>query len=230
MTGDELFESGTFDILFNKSATELGRYTKREYPQGTMIYDATQATSKIMFVRRGWIVTSKILPGGTRIVTDFIVNGDMLSTRAAELAQESIHALTDVVCYEFSDLHGGRELSAKLCNLVLLEMIRRQARMAERLANIGRRDGLERISHLLLELAIRARHAAKLNLDGFACPLRQADIGDATGLSTVHVNRVLKDMRLNGLLWFRNGVVEFPDRERLIDLVNFDAHYLYSRQ
>jgi CRP-like cAMP-binding protein len=55
--------------------------------------------------------------------------------------------------------------------------------------------------------------------------LTQADIGDAVGLSTVHINRVLRDLREAGLLSFRNGVVAFLDRQRLMELVDFDESY-----
>lgn len=228
MSMDGMFQNDTLSRLLESPSSGMNNYVRKEYAHGSIIFDGETNASKIMFLRQGWVVTAKYLSSGTRIVTDFMLSGDMLSTRAAELAQETVQALTDVVCYEFSDLRDSATsgFNAKLSNAVFLEMIRRQARMAERLANIGRRDGLERIGHLLLELAYRARHMPKPNLDGYSCPLRQADIGDAVGLSTVHVNRVLKDMRLSGLLWVRNGVVEFPDRDRLSDLVGFDAGYL----
>jgi CRP-like cAMP-binding protein len=225
------------DLLSGKLSVGLGNTEPKQelpgasrviYPEGATIFEPGGNTSRILLVTSGWAVSSKFLPSGTRIVTDFALRGDMISTTAAELAHETVQALTPVECYGFSDGFSdhGPEMSPRLSRIVILEMMKRQARMAERLTNIGRRDALERTGHLLLELGFRAEQSTKTNFDGFVCPLRQSDIGDAVGLSTVHINRVLKDMRLKGLLGFRNGIVEFLDRPRLVELVDFDAAYL----
>lgn len=201
--------------------------SSRRFAERTVIFEPDDEGIRSLYIASGWAMTYKVLPGGTRVVTDFLLRGDVISKTAAQLAQETISALTDVDCIEWPDvLSDESELDVGLSRRLRLEMLKRQARMSERLANIGRRDGLERTGHLLLELAVRMRDFGKPKFDGFICPLRQADIGDAVGLSTVHVNRVLKDMRLKGLVWFRNGLVEFPDRQRLIELVGFEDDYL----
>lgn len=199
----------------------------RRFSERTVIFEPDDEGARAVYITSGWAMTYKVLPGGTRVVTDFLLSGDVISKTAAQLAQETIYALTDVSCCEWPDvLSDDAERVSGLSRRLRLEMLKRQARMSERLANIGRRDGLERTGHLLLELAVRSRDFAKPTFDGFICPLRQADIGDAVGLSTVHVNRVLKDMRMRGLVWFRNGLVEFPDRQRLIEMVGFEDDYL----
>jgi CRP-like cAMP-binding protein len=226
----DLIESGR---PVNLSAIESGLdrdgATTRNYSERTTIFEPADHNHRMFFIKSGWVMTYKFLPSGTRIVTDFLLRGDMMSTTVAKLSQETIQAVTEVTVSEFPDVLSDGDphaISSRHSRIVLMELLRRQARMSERLANIGGRDGLERTAHLLLELAFRARHIKKSNLDGFVCPLRQADIGDAVGLSTVHANRVLKDMRVNGLLWFRNGIVEFPDRQRLMDAVHYNPNYL----
>jgi CRP-like cAMP-binding protein len=208
--------------------TEMTGGIYRHYSAGDAIFEEDSDTSRMLFLVGGWAVCSKMLPNGTRIVVDFALRGDMLFRTSTEMAQESVQALSDVTVYElpdfsFSDV--GRT-SPKLYGIILKELMRRQARMGERLANIGRRDALERTGHLLLELATRVgAPISRPDFDGFECPLTQSDMGDAVGLSTVHINRVLKDMRLNGLLSFRNGIVEFFDRRRLVAIVDFDPSY-----
>lgn len=209
-------------------ANELARACLRHYPAGSTIFEPGDKDSSIHFVNTGWAICAKMLPNGTRIVTDFALRGDLISTTSSALAQETIQALSAVSLYVFPGrlLGRGPDLSPQFAKIIMMEMIKRLARLSERIANIGRRDGLERTAHLFLELAIRASEGARGDFDGFVCPLKQSDIGDAVGLSTVHVNRVLKDMRTNGLLSFRNGIVEFLDRKKLIDLVGFDPGYL----
>ena len=62
--------------------------------------------------------------------------------------------------------------------------------------------------------------------EGYDCPLTQYHLADALGLSAVHVNRVLRQLREAGLVTFREGRVTFDDRKRLIDLAEFDPAYL----
>jgi CRP-like cAMP-binding protein len=208
--------------------TEMTGGIYRKYSAGDAIFDADRDESRMLFLVGGWAVCSKMLPNGTRIVVDFALRGDMLFRTSTELAQETVQALSDVTVYELPDftLNDAGRTSPKLFSIILKEMMRRQARMGERLANIGRRDALERTGHLLLELATRVgAPISRPDFDGFECPLTQSDMGDAVGLSTVHINRVLKDMRLNGLCSFRNGIVEFFDRRRLTSIVDFDPSY-----
>ncbi|WP_306286341.1 helix-turn-helix domain-containing protein [Sphingomonas sp. Ant20] len=64
--------------------------------------------------------------------------------------------------------------------------------------------------------------------DSFVLPLTQVDIGEATGLTNVHVNRVLRTLRERGLLKFNNRRAVILDRNGLASLGNFDAQFLYA--
>ncbi|GEO86872.1 MULTISPECIES: Crp/Fnr family transcriptional regulator [Alphaproteobacteria] len=228
---DDLPKQTPADIQYSRASNELAGACLRHYAVGSTIFEPGDDDSSILFVNSGWAICAKILPNGTRIVTEFALRGDLISTKSSALAQETIQALSPVSLYEFPDrlLGQGSDLSPQLTKIIVSEMIKRLARLSERIANIGRRDALERTGHLLLELGIRASEGTKADFDGFVCPLKQSDIGDAVGLSTVHINRVLKDLRTNGLLSFRNGIVEFLDRRRLMELVDFNPGYLASR-
>ncbi|MGF0539395.1 Crp/Fnr family transcriptional regulator [Agrobacterium sp. ES01] len=212
---------------FNSGSKLTGAHL-RQYSPGTTIFDSESDVSRIFFIDSGWVVSSKTMFNGTRTVTDFSLHGDVLSSASAALSQETVQAISSVTCFEFTgQLSGQSGGSASQLPLIMsIEMMKRHARMVERLASIGRRDAFGRTGHLLLELAVRAGNLSRPDLDGFECPLKQSEIGDALGLSTVHVNRVLKEMRISGLLSFRNGIVEFLDRRRLIELVDFDPYYL----
>lgn len=225
---DDLPKNTQEGNIQHRRANELAGACLRNFPAGATVFEPGREDSSILFVNYGWTICAKHLPNGTRIVTEFALRGDLISTTSCALAQETVQAVSPVSLYEFPGrlLGRGLDLSPQFTKIIVTEMIKRQARMSERIANIGRRDALERTGHLLLELGIRASEIARPNFDGFVCPLKQSDIGDAVGLSTVHINRVLKDMRTNGLVSFRNGIVEFLDRKKLMDLVDFDPEYL----
>ncbi|EKF58637.1 Crp/FNR family transcriptional regulator [Agrobacterium albertimagni AOL15] len=203
------------------------RATLRQYPAGTTLFDSGSTMSRVLLIERGWIIASKMMSNGTRIVTDFFLHGDVLSSVSTAMSQEAVQTVGEVSCYEFPGQISG-EAGSQLPLILTVELMKRNARITERLASVGRRDAFGRTGHLLLELGIRARNTSRPDLDGFECPLKQSEIGDALGLSTVHVNRVLKEMRLGGLLSFRNGIVEFLNRRKLMDLVDFDPSYLSS--
>ena len=98
--------------------------------------------------------------------------------------------------------------------------------MVEHLVGLGRRDAIKRISHFLLELCTRLSLLGLGSTAGYDCPLTQYHLADALGLTSVHVNRVLRDLRQAELVSFRAGRVTFLDYEGLVDLAEFDPTYL----
>jgi CRP-like cAMP-binding protein len=201
--------------------------TRRRYAAGTIISGPDAKVGNASIVASGWAVCAKVLPNGTRTVIDFALKGDLVWSDLCDLTQETVTALTDAIVYELPmRALRGPGANETMLQAVMTRVTARYARVAERLAGIARHDALGRTGHLLLELDHRSGPPQRRQLNGFECPLTQADIGDTLGLSTVHVNRVLRDMRLQGLLSFRNGVVEFLDRERLVAITGFEQDYL----
>jgi CRP-like cAMP-binding protein len=225
--GDQFNNGSAGGLEHRKQEARLLRATLRQYPAGTTLFENPGARSRVLLIERGWIIASKMMSNGTRIVTDFFLHGDVLSSASTAISQEAVETVGEVTCYEFAEQINAQS-GSQLPLILTVELMKRNARITERLASVGRRDAFERTAHLLLELDMRARHSSRPDLDGFECPLRQSEIGDALGLSTVHVNRVLKEMRLGGLLSFRNGIVEFLNRRKLMELVDFDPSYLTS--
>lgn len=98
--------------------------------------------------------------------------------------------------------------------------------MVEHLVGIGRRDAEQLMAHFLLELGARLKLVGLGSPEGYACPLSQYLLADAMGLSSIHVNRVLRKLQEDGLVTFRNGQVEFHDLDGLVLLADFDKTYL----
>jgi CRP-like cAMP-binding protein len=91
------------------------------------------------------------------------------------------------------------------------------------LLNVSRRPALQRVAHLLCELLAR-REAIGIN--GSVIPLTQIDLADAAAISVVHINRIFQDLRKLGAVSRNSRAIEIVNRERLVELVSFDGHYL----
>lgn len=105
---------------------------------------------------------------------------------------------------------------------------RDEAMVVEHLVNIGRRSALERTAHLFMELAERL-HLIGLGTEAeFECPLSQFVLADALGLSAIHVNRVLRQLREDGLMTLHKGAVVIHDLEALRRISGFQGGYLVA--
>jgi CRP-like cAMP-binding protein len=98
----------------------------------------------------------------------------------------------------------------------------------EWLANIGRRPAYARIAHLLCEIWARLKAVGLAQDRQFELPITQTDIGDATGLSMIHVNRTLQQLRADGLITLHANVVTVNDWRLLKSAAEFDPSYLQT--
>jgi CRP-like cAMP-binding protein len=97
----------------------------------------------------------------------------------------------------------------------------------EWMLGIGRRSAKTRIAHLLCEVFTRLKAVGLVKDDAAFMPITQAEVGDSLGLSTVHVNRMLQELRADGLFTWDAGMFVVRDWERLKEAAEFDAAYLH---
>ena len=100
----------------------------------------------------------------------------------------------------------------------------------EWIMNLGRREAYERIAHLLCEFYVRLKAVGLTNGPAYEMPFTQAELADATGLSAVHVNRTLQELRGEGLITLRAGSLTVLDWERLKEAGEFDPAYLHLKK
>lgn len=178
----------------------------------------------------GWVCSYKLLRDGSRQIVDFQVPGDFLGLRSVlfRTADHNIEPVTKVEASEVleSDLLDAFETAPRLATAVLWAASRDEAMVVEHLVGIGRRNALERTAHFLLELSARLMLVGRGTKEGFACPLSQYLLADALGLSAVHINRVLRELREDGLLTFQRGQVTIHNFDKLVKLAEFDQAYL----
>ena len=97
---------------------------------------------------------------------------------------------------------------------------------SEWVVNVGRRDALARLAHLFCEMAIRCDRAGLGDRHAFPLPLTQNDLGDATGLTSVHVNRTLRELRTRAVVTMRAGAVTIHDWDQLVSIGDFDDAFM----
>lgn len=181
-------------------------------------------------LQRGWALAYKLLPDGGRQVIDFAVPGDFMGLRSVLLrtSDHAFAAVTDLVVAEVSakQMIDVFRHCPGLGAAVLWAASRDEAMMVEHLVGIGRRAALVRTAHLLLELRLRLLLVGSGSADGFDCPLNQYLLADALGLTPVHLNRVLRQLRERRLVTFREGRVTFHDVAGLEGLADYHGGYL----
>lgn len=193
--------------------------------RGEEITEEGQTGHKAYVVKDGWAQTYKIMPDGGRQIIGFPIPGDCVGLRSVLLwtSDHSFSALTDVVV---SAVPGPRVLQLfndfpRLGAAFLWAASRDEAMVVEHLVNIGRRNARERTAHFFMELAERLMLVGLATETEFKCPLNQYVIADALGLSAIHVNRVLRELRELNLLTVKSSKVTINDLPGLRKLAGY---------
>ncbi len=223
---------GAFVALSDEELSTLGRLQGRSksFAAGHDMLHQGQVDQHAYVLESGWACSYKLLPSGGRQIVDFQIPGDFLGLRSVlfRIADHNIEPVTRVKASEIlvSDLLAIFSKTPRLATAVLWAASRDEAMVVEHLVCIGRRNALERTAHYLLEFGARLKLVGLGTTAGYDCPLSQYMLADALGLSAVHVNRVLRQLREEGLLTFQNGRVTFDNFDGLVTLAEFDKAYL----
>lgn len=203
---------------------------RKSFAVGRDLVHQGQSQQAAYILAAGWVVSYKIQPDGSRQIVDFQIPGDFLGLRSV-LLHTSDHGIEPIMPIEAAEVLASDLLQAfaetpRLATAILWAVSRDEAMVVEHLVGLGRRDADARMAHFLLELGVRLSLVGMGSRAGYACPLTQYHLADALGLSAVHVNRVLRKLREDGMVTFRDGFVTFDNYERLVELADFDPAYL----
>jgi CRP-like cAMP-binding protein len=201
--------------------------------KGKQLTREGQTGHKAFVLQAGWACSYKILPDGGRQIISFPIAGDVVGLRSVLLrtADHSFSALTDAVVNSIEGAHIMKSVTEfpRLGAALLWAASRDEAMVVEHLVNIGRRNALERTAHFFMELAERLNLVGLATETEFKCPLSQFVLADALGLTAIHVNRTLRQLRERKLLTLRRGTVTIHDLGTLRKLAGFQGGYLNSR-
>lgn len=194
--------------------------------RGAVVIAENEKPRDLFIVRSGWLHSSVVLGNGSRQIMRFHFQGDMLGLPLLAFARapETVTAVTDAVLCPFSRerLAGLISDHPRLASMILAMTVADRVSLADRLASIGRTSARARVASLLCELFARLRLLGMVEDGKIQLPLTQEEIGDATGLTAVHVNRMMRSLVEDGVIE-RNGGghVRLLDEERLCADANY---------
>jgi CRP-like cAMP-binding protein len=178
------------------------------------------------FLLSGWACRFRILGDGRRMIMGFILPGDGIGVckRHHPLALASVVALTDcrTLAATPSFSHGA-DLSAhaNLRHALSVAHSLDEAWLLDQVMRLGRQTAFERMAHLLLELHWRLSQVKLADEGRFQMPLTQEVLADATGLSVVHVNRTIQQLRRERLIEWRNHTITILEPALLTEMAEF---------
>lgn len=203
----------------------------RLFEAGTDIIREGERPEHVNLFLAGWAYRYKQLEDGRRQIVAFFVPGDLCDLHVFVLREmdHAIGAITPVRLAQVPRemLIALMDRHPRVTRALWWETLVDAAIQREWTFNLGRRTALERLAHLLCELFIRLRATGLTDGNTCAFPITQIELADATGLTSVHVNRTLKEMRAAGLIILKGRQLTVPDLAALRKAALFNPNYLH---
>ena len=179
----------------------------------------------------GYAFRHKVTGSGARQILSICIPGDAvdLQNMFLDISDHGVQLLTqsrvaDIPRDALQDLVlANRRIGQAVIALTLIE----SSIFREWVVNVGRRDARARVAHVLCEFAVRLEQRDLTTDHGFELPLTQEQLADATGLTSVHVNRVLRSLENDGLIKRMRRQIHFDDWRALQDAGDFSRRYLH---
>lgn len=208
------------------------RMTRRNLKHGEDLVRVGDRPSVSALVIEGMLCRYHVIKGGARQIMSFHIEGDVpdLQSLFINWMDHNVGAIgpAAVALMPHEDLARALGQSPHLSAILWRETLIDAAIFRQWISNIGGRNALSATAHLLCELVVRAKSVNLLEPGGsYRLPLTQQDMGDALGLSLVHVNRTLKKLRELGLAHWEVGRLSVLDWDGLRKIGDFDQHYLH---
>lgn len=213
-----------------KCALELAAATVRRYNARDTIAKQGAPTDRIFICLDGFACRYKLLPDGRRQISEFMLPGDLCDIRTFSVPRmdHSIAALSSVDVAVLTAEAVNRLLQLPgLSRALARNSVLHQAILREWLTNVGKRTAFERIAHLLCETFERLQVVGLVRGDTCDLPVTQTELADVLALSSVHVNRMLMELRRSGLATFHSRQLVVHDLAALRRAAGFDSDYLY---
>lgn len=210
-------------------------YTLRIYEAPAYVLREGEPTKKhCSFVLSGFAFRQKLTVTGARQILSLHMAGDFLDLQHIFLhrADHSVQALSRL---ETADIDQQALQSLILDHPAVgramwVDALIEASIFREWVVNVGRRDARARVAHLLCEFAARLEASGIAEANGYSLPMTQEQLGDAVGLTSVHVNRTLKALAEDGLIHRDKRQLRFDDWARLRQVGDFSALYLHLDQ
>jgi CRP-like cAMP-binding protein len=183
----------------------------------------------------GFAIRHKIVGGGYRQICAIHMKGEMVDLQNSLLgtADHSVQMITpgQVAMIPREEINRIAFERPSVGRAMWLDTLVDASIFREWIANVGRRDARSRLAHVLCEFALRLKVAGLGEQTGYQLPMTQEQLGDVTGLTSVHVNRTLKALEADGLIErVSPRSITIGDWKKLADVGDFDSNYLHLRE
>jgi CRP-like cAMP-binding protein len=202
-------------------------------PRDTDIVRDGDHPTQCSLLMEGFVYRYKLLPDGKRQILAFHVPGEIFDTQSflldtmdhsvAALTAAKIGIITHVTMREIT------EKFPRITRALWKETLVEAAVFRQWLTSAGRRSAYQRLAHLACELYVRERAVNLGEKFAVPWPFTQVELGDALGLTPIHINRTLQQLRRAGLITLRAGSMRILDWDRLVEAGEFDPAYLQLR-
>ena len=207
-----------------------GAQARRVAPRRDLVSEG-DAPRHVFMILDGWAARTKMLADGRRQIVAILLPGDTCDAHNYVLREvdHSILALTRMRVAEVDrgELEAMLDNSTRLCRAFWWQELCSAAIQREWTLNLGQRSAFERIAHFLCETFVRLQALGLTQGNSCDFPIVQNDLADITGLTSVHVNRTLQELRRSGLIILTNRRLTIPDLDRLKDVALFTGNYLH---
>ncbi len=214
-------------LFANGDASDLKRYrlAERLLARGQRVFTQGEPADCVYLLLKGWLALERVLPDGQRQIVDFALPGSIVGHHQDEdgAAPHSADCLTDcwlVVFKRARFMEMLRDVPAASA-LYELGVLGDLERAHDALSNIARRSGAEKVAHLVVQLMDRMI-AAGAQDDPRRLPVTQNHLAAALGITNVYISRVVKSLRAEGLIAWRQNCLHVLDAEALRAVADLD--------
>ena len=210
-------------------------FTMKTLERNQFVVRERELATQSCLMLSGFSIRSKLVASGHRQIVAIHMKGEMvdLQNSMLKVADHSVQMLTSgkVAMIPREEITRVTLERPTLGHAMWIDTLVDASIFREWIANVGRRDARTRIAHLLCEFSLRLKSAGLGNETGYELPMTQEQLADATGLTSVHVNRTMKALQKEGLIERANPrLLSIRDWRELADAGDFDSDYLHMRQ
>ena len=220
-----------FDQAEREQLNALLAFPTQTFAPREVIIAEGDKVGNVHLVLTGLAARSKILASGDRQFMALLIPGDLCDVEVFVLEgmDHDIVAVSETTCVLIPAERIEELLteSSRLTRALWWSTMVDSAILREWIIDQGSRDARERLAHLFYELLVRYRVVGETTDDALPFPLTQEELGDAMGMTAVHANRTLQQLRSEGVIQLENRVLTVLDRERLRSIAQFEPKYLH---
>ncbi|MGX0961614.1 CRP-like cAMP-binding protein [Bradyrhizobium japonicum] len=204
----------------------------RQYPAETPVVRDGERATDCCLIADGFCARSKTIPSGKRQILSIHIPGEIpdLMSLFLHVMDHDLSTLTPCTLgfIRHETLRKLHQRSPSVAELFWRDTLIDSAMFREWIVNVGQRPAPARLAHVMIELRERLRVIERLDGNSFEMPLTQEQIGEALGITAVHANRVIKQLRQEGIVELHRGRVTVLDERKFLELADFDGRYLHQ--